>query len=109
MRTIEECAEFIENVTGANLSDNDLSDTVREYANILDGISFDRLHEICQAEREGRCVYCLIGKHFNSDGEPLYVHGNEIVAQAYNEPDNVAKINYCPMCGKKLEDKNDGY
>lgn len=71
MRTIEECAEFIENVTGANLADNALSATVRMYANILDGIPFNRLQEICQAEREGRCVVlpCKVGETVYVTGE----------------------------------------
>jgi hypothetical protein len=55
MRTIDECAEFIENVTGSNMADNDLADTIRAYANATHGIPLPDLETYCQAIRDGRC------------------------------------------------------
>ena len=71
------------------------------------------LREKAERERERErekakgCEYCLTGKHFMSDGEPIYIFENQIVAQSYNESDNVAEINFCPMCGKRLEVEHD--
>lgn len=54
MRTIEEIAEFIENVTNANMADNELAETARQISNIIGDIPIDRIEEICNAEREGK-------------------------------------------------------
>ncbi len=94
---------------------NEIEQTIRElqlYVDVRWGDSNDMfnlalttLREKAEREREKAkgCEYCLTGKHFMSDGEPIYIFENQIVAQSYNESDNVAEINFCPMCGKRLE------
>ena len=58
------------------------------------------------------CEYCENGKHICEHSTPrdtnrIYIRdGNELFAVMCCDY-MYSRINYCPMCGRKLEDKNE--
>lgn len=51
------------------------------------------------------CEYCENENGFyeQDNNELVSIVGNTMIIKRYDEPDEMLTINYCPMCGRKLE------
>lgn len=54
--------------------------------------------EICTALKENK-IYKIEGSWVNLEVKKMY---EDIIIQAYGDGVATMKINYCPMCGRKL-------
>ena len=65
-------------------------------------------------EATDKCPYCIGDRNAGrsltgeDDNAEVYLHYNSLVVETYDPhgmPDDTeTKINYCPMCGRKLEE-----
>ena len=71
-------------------------------ADVASGIPLDRLEEICDAEREGRCV--VLEKENSKREKGCEACGliYKLDGAAYGTVDELIDNTFCPMCGKKL-------
>lgn len=79
MRAVEEIKADIENCTSDKQEDYDKL-WIEWFRAVANGIEPDRIEEICQAERDGRCVVLLV----IPQNKTLYwIWGNEIMPVLY--------------------------
>ena len=87
---------------------------IMEASRIVDEMTDDaQAGDIYEGAPE-KCLYCIGDKNASrsltgeDDNAYVYLHYNSLVVETYDPhgmPDDTeAAINYCPMCGRKLEE-----
>lgn len=80
-------------------------DDVLAYTSLLEGISLDRLEQICAAEKDGRCVVLnekpmpTVRGNDEYDTDAYCPYCGETVSGYWGIDDSVPEICQCPNCG----------